>query len=83
MWLLLTGWTLLLMSSHVVESKKEVILWSTETRIDLLVARVNKLELAMKAIDQSTQPRICKGNVTSDLFQVHDAESDVVEGLRV
>jgi hypothetical protein len=83
MLLILAVWTILLMSNHVIESKKDVIVWSTETRIDFLVTRISKLELAMKALDQSTQPRICKGNVTSDQFEVHNAESDVVEGLRV
>ncbi|CAM4971190.1 unnamed protein product [Rotaria socialis] len=37
----------------------------------------------MKAIEPSTKTRICKGNVTSDQFEVHGAESDFVEGLRV
>lgn len=77
-------WAMLLMNCCAIESKKEVIVWNTETRIDLLVTRVKKLEDAMKVVQQSTQQQhICKGNVTSDQFELHQAESDSVEGLRV
>ncbi len=70
------------MSSHVVRGIESPAA-SVNNRFKTAFDRIEKLELAMQAAQQSKQPYICKGNVTSDKFQVYNAEPSLAQGLHI